>query len=304
MSAASGEGIALVTVTHDSEHDLGELLASVSRHLPAAHVVVVDSGSHDGSIGCAKSWSGHATVLDQGDNVGFGRATNAGVAAVDEPVTVVLNPDVELLDDSLSALAAEVMRRDRAERILAPLVLRSDGTREDSAQLEPGAAALTLTALMPSAALPSALRRQVDPWRADRPRRVGWAVGCCLAARTDTLRRLGPFDARIFMYGEDLELGLRASDHGVETWFWPTARVLHKGAHSTRAAFGGEAFELLARQRRDVVARRRGPRRQRVDDLQQLATFANRVGLKRLLRRPAERERLQLAALRSARRDG
>lgn len=301
MSAGAGEGIALVTVTHDSERELAQLLDSVSRHLPRAHVVVADSGSRDGSLERAAAWDGRATTIDQGGNVGFGRATNAGLAAVQEPVTVVLNPDVELLDDSLGELAREAARGDRPERILAPLVLRPDGSRQDSAQLEPGSPALTLSALVPPAALPAPLRRAVDPWRADHPRRVGWAVGCCLAARTETLRRLGPFDESIFLYGEDLELGLRAADAGVETWFWPAARVLHHGAHSTGHEFGGEAFELLARQRREVVRRRRGPRRVRIDDLQQLVTFADRMALKRLLHRPAERERLQLDALRTAR---
>jgi hypothetical protein len=41
-------------------------------------------------------------------NVGFGRANNAGVAAVQAPVTVLLNPDTELPDASLVALAGRL----------------------------------------------------------------------------------------------------------------------------------------------------------------------------------------------------
>jgi N-acetylglucosaminyl-diphospho-decaprenol L-rhamnosyltransferase len=300
--AGPGEGIALVTVSHDSGPELDALLASVGRHLPGARVVVADSGSSDDSLERARAWDGGLTAIALGENVGFGRAANAGVAAVEEPVTVLLNPDVELVDSSLAALAAEALRADRPARILAPLVLLPDGSRQDSAQHEPGSAALALSALLPPGAMPGRLRRAVDPWRSDSPRRVGWAVGCCIGARTETLRELGPFDESIFLYGEDLELGLRASDHGVETWFWPAARVLHHGAHSTGPAFGGEPFELLATQRREVVTRRRGRRRARLDDWQQLVTFADRIALKRLLRRPAGRERAQLAALRRARR--
>jgi GT2 family glycosyltransferase len=300
---APGDGIALVTVSHDSERELELLLESVSRHLPGAAVVVADSGSADASAQLARAWDGgRARVIELGSNVGFGRANNAALREVSEPVTVLLNPDVELLDRSLAGLAAELRRG--PDRILAPLVLLPGGARQDSAQREPGAAALLISALVPPSALPGPLARVVDPWRSDRPRRVGWAVGCCLAARTETLRRLGPFDERIFLYGEDLELGLRAADEGVETWFWPAARVLHRRAHSTERAFGGEAFELLARQRRQVVALRRGRLRARVDDLLQLLTFADRLALKTLLRRPRERERHQLRALRAARRAG
>ena len=152
-------------------------------------------------------------------------------------------------------------------------------------------------ALVPGAALPQGLAARAEPWRARRPREVGWAVASCLVARTELLRRLGPFDERTFMYAEDLELGLRARDAGVGTLFWPAARVVHSGGHSARTAFGGEPFELLAGRRREVVRARRGAGRARLDDALQLATFSDRLVLKRLAGRPANRERSQLAAL-------
>jgi N-acetylglucosaminyl-diphospho-decaprenol L-rhamnosyltransferase len=131
---------------------------------------------------------------------------------------------------------------------------------------------------------------------------VGWAVGCALVARTETLRRLGPFDERIFLYGEDLELGLRAAEAAVQTWFWPAARVLHHRAHASAAVFGGEPFELLASARDEVVSQRLGARRAKIDRGAQALTFASRLFLKRALGRPAGRERRQLEALRRARR--
>ena len=231
-------------------------------------------------------------------NVGFGRGSNAGVEAATQPVTVVVNPDVELVDDSLARLASEL---DGSER-LAPLVLLPDGSRQDSAQAEPGTAQALAIAIVPPVLMPGPLRRAACPWTDGRPRRVGWAVGCCVVARTDTLRRLGPFDERAFMYGEDLDLGLRAGDAGIETWFRPEARVIHHHAHSTREHFGGEPYELLARRRRAVVAERRGRRRAFLDDLLQAATFADRIAVKVLARRDTAREREQLRALRRARR--
>jgi N-acetylglucosaminyl-diphospho-decaprenol L-rhamnosyltransferase len=299
-----GAELALVTVIHNSADDLRALLDSVDRHLPGAQMIVVDSGSSDGGPAIARAWrGGAATTIDMGGNVGFGRASNAGVEAAERPVTVLVNPDVELLDASLAELGREAMRDDAAERLLAPVVIGADGRRQDSAQLEPGTIPLGLSALVPPALLPPPLARQVDPWRADRPRAVGWAVGACVAGRTETLRRLGPFDPGEFLYAEDLDLGLRAADAGIETWFWPGARVLHHGAHSTRKAFGGEAFDLLARRRRQVVRKWRGARRQEADDALQLLTFANRVAIKAALRRPVRRERRQLEALRRARRE-
>ncbi len=294
-----GAGLALVTVTHDSAAQVATLLASAKRHLPGAQVVVVDSGSEDDSADVARQ---HGATVIELENVGYGTAANAGVQTVTEPVTVVLNPDVELLDGSLADLAGELVRAGTPERLLVPAVVLPDGSRQDVAQHEPGTLPLVAAAVIPPTLLPSHIRTALDPWRATSPRRVGWPVGACIAARTETLRRLGPFDPEIFLYGEDLDLGLRATDEGVETWFWPDARVLHTRAHATRRAFGGEPIELVARRRRAVVSARRGRTRARFDDLVQAVTFADRIVLKALARRDNTRERRQLAALRAARR--
>lgn len=307
------ENLALVTVTRNSARELHALVTSLERHLPGARLIVVDCASQDQTLDVASAAGACVIALDE--NVGFGRGSNRGVALVQEPVTALVNPDIELVDDSLAALAAEALRRDRPERLLAPLLLYPDGSRQDSVHPAPGSPADLVRSVVPPAVVPARVvpRRlgvgpelgfgvALAPWRSARPRRVGWAVGAALVAPTDVLRRLGPFDQRIFMYGEDLDLGLRAAAAGVETWFWPHARVVHHRAHSTAREFGGEAFEQLARARHDVVARRLGAHAARLDDRAQAVTFRSRAALKRALDRPAERERRQLDALRRVRR--
>jgi glycosyltransferase involved in cell wall biosynthesis/GT2 family glycosyltransferase len=291
--------LALITVTHNSADELAALLESVERHLPGAHVVVADCGSSDASVelACRAGRSARTTVLPLGENVGFGRACNRALSSVHESVVALVNPDVELLDGSLLELAKEASRADRPERLLAPLVLLPDGSAQDSVHPVPTSPPDLLRAVIPPALPPRPLAFPLAPWLARSPRRVGWAVGCCLVARTQTLRRLGPFDEQIFLFGEDLELGLRAAQNGVETWFWPDARVLHHRAHSTREAYGGEPFALLGSARHDVVERCLGRRRALLDDAAQLATFASRIAYKTAAGRPTTRERRQLASV-------
>lgn len=295
----SPDALALVTVTHNSATALRVLMDSAARHLPGVRVVVVDNASSDDTVAVAAGYP-QAMVVALGENIGFGRANNRGLAEVSAPVAVLVNPDVELLDDSLLALAAEAARG--PERLLAPLVLYPDGSRQDTVHPMPAGATDAVRALVPPALVPGRAGAWLAPWRSPAPRRVGWAVGCAIAARTETLRRLGPFDESIFLYGEDMELGLRAAAAGVPTWFWPTARVCHRRAHSSQVAFGGEPFARLAAARHDVVRRRLGRRRAALDDALQALTFASRIAVKTALRRPAQRERAQLRALRSARR--
>jgi len=294
--------LAIVTVTHNSARDLSALLDSVAAHLPGAEVVVVDCASTDDSVAVARARGG-VTAIALRENVGFGRACNRGVRAVGAAAVALLNPDVELIDDSLLALAAEALAPGRPPRLLAPRVLNGDGSLQDTVHPRPGSPADLVRAVVPPAVVPAAAGGAwLAPWRSARPRRVGWAVGCALVARTETLVALGPFDEDLFLYGEDLELGLHASQRGIETWLSPAARVIHHRAHSTAAAFGGEPFHRLARGRHDAVARRLGPGRAALDDRTQAVTFASRLALRRMVGRRAERERRQLAAVAALRR--
>jgi GT2 family glycosyltransferase len=128
------------------------------------------------------------------------------------------------------------------------------------------------------------------PHTSTTPCTVGWAVAAALAGRTETLRRLGPFDARIHLFAEDMDLGLRAREQGVRTIFHPDITLIHTGRHSVST----EPFELLAKQRRDVIERRLGTGARRRDDVAQLLTFATRA----LVKAPHnDRERAQLDAL-------
>jgi N-acetylglucosaminyl-diphospho-decaprenol L-rhamnosyltransferase len=150
-------------------------------------------------------------------------------------------------------------------------------------------------ALVPPRALPRPLRERFEPWRAERARRVGWAIGACLAGRTDVLRRLGPFDPAAFLFYEDLDLCLRARAAGVPTELHPDARVLHHGGHATGPALGACVLDLEARRRRAVIGARLGPRALALDDAAQALTFAGRAAAGR-------RREVNLARLRSLRR--
>ena len=109
------------------------------------------------------------------------------------------------------------------------------------------------------AVLPHA-RAARSPTARARPRRVGWAIAACVAAPTALLRRLGPFDPGAFLFYEDMDLCLRARAAGVPTVLHPEVVVRHLGGRSTARAFGGEAFDLQARRRREVVGARLGAR--------------------------------------------
>jgi N-acetylglucosaminyl-diphospho-decaprenol L-rhamnosyltransferase len=277
----------IVTVLHQSAPELPRLLRSVDAHLhPRPQIVAVDSGSTDGGADLARDAGAEVIVLE--GNPGFGAATNAGVQLARHDVTVLLNPDCELLDGGLAELAARAAARDA---LLVPRLLDPAGSPQRSAHPLPGRPASLLRAVLPGPALP-------QPQHARRTRAIGWAIAACLVARTELLQRLGPFDPDAFLFYEDLDLCLRARQAGVPTVLHPDVQVRHLGGRSTERAFGAEPFELQARRRREVIGARLGRGAVRVDDAAQALTF----GLRAAVGRDRRRNVAALNALRAARR--
>ena len=276
---------AAVIVLHESRAELALLLDSLQE--PAPRLVVVDTGRDDGAAQLARDHG--AEVIERRDNPGFGAASNVGLERVTEAVTVLLNPDIIVHDGALAELARRA--HETPDALHAPRLLNTDGSVQRSAHPLPGTLGAFLPALVPPSMLPRPVRERVEPFRATSPRTVGWVIAACLAAETRTLRRLGPFDSRIHLFAEDMDLCLRARAAGSPTILHPDLRLTHTGGHSVLRE--GEPFDLLARRRQAVIEATLGRKARDRDDAAQALTFATRA----LVKRPNTRERAQLAAL-------
>lgn len=294
----AGAPFSAVVVLHDSAPELRLLIESLARHAPQAELIVVDSGSASPE-GAEVAAAAGAQVIDRPDNPGFGPANNVGVAAAGHDVTLLLNPDVIVHDGALDVLAGAARAHDALH---VPRLLNGDGSVQRSAHPRPGTARALLPALVHPRALPRGPRESADPWRAQQPVAVGWAIAAAVAARTDTLKQLGPFDPAAFLFFEDMDLCLRAAAAGRPTILHPDLALSHSGSHSTGPALG-PAHVLQARRRRAVVRAQLGRRALVLDDAAQALTFATRAAGRRALRRDASREEAQLRALRAARRE-
>lgn len=279
-------------VLHDSAAHLRRLLESIDARLAdRPQVICIDSGSSDDGAQIARAWG--AEVVELGANPGFGAANDAGIELARHPVTVLLNPDCVLLDHGVARLAQRAAGR---RALLVPRLLNPDGSLQRSAHPVPGSRESLLAAVVPPRILPPALRDRLEPFRAGRPRRVGWAIAACVAAPTTVLQRLGPFDPHHFLFYEDLDLCLRAGAAGVPTILQPDIALVHVGGHSTLVAFSGEAFGVQARRRREVVRANLGDRALARDDRAQALTYR----LRALAGRERERNGALLVALREA----
>lgn len=225
----------IVVVTWESAGHLRVLVESMNRHLDGEQeLVVVDNASGDDPAAAAAVWKGRHRFVALERNTGFGVASNVGVREASGAESVLLNPDTELIDSSLDRLAAIAAE---LGGLVGPRVLNPDRSLQASASGPEVGLWPWLRALAPLAIQPEALRARLEPYRVDRRTPVTWLTGACIAAPTQTLRKLGPFDPELHMYGEDVDLGLRAAAAAVGSWFDPVCRVIHHGQGSSALAY-------------------------------------------------------------------
>lgn len=251
----------IVIVTWESQEDLERLIASMDGRLSVdTELVVVDNDSSDDPEAALTRWPGRKIFRRNSANRGFARAANTGVSMASGEVITILNPDTVLLDDSLENLTALAAASDV---ILGPRLLNEDGTAQPSASGPEVGAWPWIRALVPGAIQPEALLARTEPWRLYRTHQVAWLTGACLTASRKVFKQLGPFDPSLPLYGEDLDLGIRASRAGIASVFCPDlAQVVHRGGASSSRRFADEPHDLVVKNRRRVLRGAYGERRE------------------------------------------
>ncbi len=274
----------------------------MNAHLDGSQeLVVVDNASSDSPEDALAEWKGPSRFIALEENLGFGAANNVGVDAANGAVTVMLNPDTELLDAGLDRLAAAAAELDG---LLGPRVLNADRSVQPSASGPEVGAWPWVRALVPAALQPRFARARTEPYRLDQRLRVSWLTGACIAGPTDVLRQLGPFDPALHMFGEDIDLGLRAAAAGVESWFDPGAcAIVHHGQGSSTLVYGSrEGWRATGTLNwRAAVRRAYGPRRETLGWYALRCNLRLRLLAKTLLRRATDRDRAAVEAVVSAR---
>ena len=185
---------------------------------PDFRVIVVDNGSTDGSLTMLAEDYPEVQVEALGENTGFVIASNRGAElAPDVDVLVMLNNDTEVEPGWLLALTETLAAHPEAGAAASKMLLfdRRDVLHSAGDVMAPG--------FFPQ-------NRGV--WEKDEGQYDEdiWVFGPCggaAAYRQEVWRQLGGFDARLFMYLEDVDLAWRMQKAGWKTVFAPQARVYH-----------------------------------------------------------------------------
>lgn len=227
--------VTICIVTHNSEADLRACLDSIRSAWAELDVRIVDNASGDNSVAVALAHHSSPKVATNDANAGFAAAVNASVADSGADFILLLNPDARLRGDTIDHLLASALHRSAGSLVGGRMLCEQGKPDPTSCLAQPSIAqALSFATLV--ARVPLVGRLDPDAlggWKRDDVREVPALTAGLLLIETGLWRRLGGFDERYFLYGEDIDLCRRAARLGVKPLFTPTAVYTHRGGGSS-----------------------------------------------------------------------
>jgi GT2 family glycosyltransferase len=218
--------------------------AREARAVSSVSVDVVDNGTPDESSldACIARLAralppGSVRTIRGHGNVGYGEGHNRSILGAPEDLHLVLNPDVEMDVDTV-ANAARYLTVERNVALVSPDVRGPDGERQFLCRREPSVLVLFLRGFAPRW-IARRFRARLDRYEMrdvlgrGRVVDVPLASGCCMFVRGSTLRAVGGFSPRFFLYFEDYDLSARLAGHGALRWV-PDVRITHAGGFTAR----------------------------------------------------------------------
>jgi GT2 family glycosyltransferase len=227
--------LSVVIVNYRSSDYVRRCLASLAAGAGAASTEVFVVDNSPGELGSVAQGYDGLRLIENTENVGFGRACNQALRLSRGRVGVLLNPDTELCAGTLETLL-KLLENDPGVGVVAPRLVNPDGTLQPSCRpfYSLRVALMDLLGISSFYPRPPLLGRvRWGIWDPDRVRDVSQPMGACMCVRREVLETVGMLDERFFVYFEDVDWCLRIHREGWRIVYTPEAEVIH---HEGRSA--------------------------------------------------------------------
>ena len=215
------QGISFVILCYKSELDLASLVASIFKHADISHelleIIVVDNwgGGEEEKITSALAEKYDAEIIYKKSNIngGYGAGNNIGIMLATHDIVCVVNPDVRFVspifknvltkfvsDPNLLGLSGEQVSKTRNSFFMRP-EFQYPITKE----------------------ITSRLLKHIGVFS----HRFMALSGAMTFYRKSLFLDIGLFDEKIFLYGEESDVSIRALRSGYELDFFPEFKYLH-----------------------------------------------------------------------------
>jgi N-acetylglucosaminyl-diphospho-decaprenol L-rhamnosyltransferase len=222
--------LSVITVTHNHDRYIKTCLDALVPQVEqiGGEVIVIDNCSDDRSAAIGQTY-GNIRLHINSERRGFSANYNYGMAIAKGRYLLLLNPDTEVLPNSLITLI-EFMDSHGDVGLCGAQLLFPDGSVQPSPRRFPSwRSVIARRSPLRSFLKDSSFNRHHLMLDADRsqPRPVDWLLGACLFVRRECLNHVGPLDEGFFLYVEDIDWARRIHQANWQVYYVPTAQIVH-----------------------------------------------------------------------------
>ena len=236
MVGIKPKDISIIIVSYNTKQITVNCLTSIFESLQGTNldveVLVIDNDSKDGSVQEIKRLQKtHPSIvlLEQKENLGFGKANNLGVSKANSETILLLNSDIIVLNNAIKKLFQFYTKSTFS--FVGGKLFNQDETPQASAGIFFTIPAVFAFLFLKGDAL------GITRSSPDTVTKTDWISGACIMTSKETYESLHGFDEGIFMYMEEVDLLYRARLQGKTTGFCPDAHFIHLGSASSNKTY-------------------------------------------------------------------
>ncbi len=223
-------------------YNAGELLLNCIESVKKSsyknlEIIVVDNISTDKSQKTCKEKHPDIKLIQNDENFGYCEGNNIGIRKAKGDFIMILNPDTIVEPNCIRELIfaherfGEGLYQPKILSLNEKQVLQSTGNMlhvfgfgfaKDKGRKDEG----------------------VD----EEIKKIGYASGTCLFTSRNVLDKVGLLDSFLFLYHDDLDLGWRASQIGINSYYVPKSKIYHAESYSLK--WSAKKFYWLERNRK------------------------------------------------------
>ncbi len=230
--------VSIIVLNYNAGELLLNCLESVFRtSYDNIEVIVVDNASKDQSHKKCKEKFDKIKLIENKQNLGYCEGNNVGIREASGEFIVILNPDTTVDRNWIIELISAY--RKYGEGLYQPKIISL--YEENILQSTGNMIHLFGFGFARDKGIPDiSQQKEIE--------RIGYASGTCLFTSQQVIKKIGLFDSFLFLYHDDLDLGWRAAQLGIKSYYVPLATIYHAESYSLK--WSSKKFFWLERNRR------------------------------------------------------
>lgn len=231
--------ISIIVVTYNNQEEIVTCMESIFNYSglnkQSFEVIIIDNNSDDLTADKIRQCDLDVKLVENKENKGFAKSVNQGIQLSTYDLVLLLNPDTEIINSAIKTLR-ESLNENKAD-VIGGKLIKEGGEVHGSFVREPtlGDMFFEYTNL-----------RKLDVFNYFHNRhyyndksfkdymQVDAVSGAYMLFYKKRLSNINYFDENFFMYLEDVDFCVRATERGCTIGFCPSSTIIHKGGASSK----------------------------------------------------------------------